>query len=123
MPIIKEATIKERAMMGSKAVTGNLKRKRDATTSLSDEESNQKYFFSKFLTSPDLLELEASCGMIYAGYMLIFNSDCGHLVPSTISFPTPRFSFAPLAIYHGREGEMVFSSQPLAPNGFHTRTR
>ena len=60
MPVIKEATIKERAMMGSKAVTGSLKRKRETTPVLPDEESNQKYFFSKFLTSPDLLELEVS---------------------------------------------------------------
>ena len=60
MPVIKEATVKERAMMGSKAVAGSLKRKRETTPIISEEESNRKYFFSKFLTSPELLELEVS---------------------------------------------------------------
>ena len=62
MPVIKEATAKERAMMGSRisAVGANtLKRKRD-----SDEENNSnEYFFAKFLTSPDLLDLEV-CSII-----------------------------------------------------------
>ncbi|KDR85576.1 hypothetical protein GALMADRAFT_218672 [Galerina marginata CBS 339.88] len=57
MPVIKEATAKERAMMGSRGGAGsfhNLKRKREP-----DEESNSnEYFFAKFLTSPDLLDLE-----------------------------------------------------------------
>jgi len=58
MPIIKEATAKERAMMGSRSGTngGALKRKREP-----DEESNSnEYFFAKFLTSPELLDLEVS---------------------------------------------------------------
>ncbi|KAJ2934319.1 hypothetical protein H1R20_g2793, partial [Candolleomyces eurysporus] len=58
MPVIKEATAKERAMMGSRNLTGtaaSLKRKREPET----EESNlNEYFFAKFLTSPDLLDLE-----------------------------------------------------------------
>ncbi|KAF4611518.1 hypothetical protein D9613_004115 [Agrocybe pediades] len=58
LPVIKEATAKERAMMGSRAGLGpanTLKRKREL-----DEEtnSNNEYFFAKFLTSPDLLDLE-----------------------------------------------------------------
>ncbi|KAJ3512273.1 hypothetical protein NLJ89_g3610 [Agrocybe chaxingu] len=58
MPIIKEATAKERAMMGSRggANAGILKRKREP-----DEETNfTEYFFAKFLTSPDLLDLEVA---------------------------------------------------------------
>jgi len=56
--VIKEATAKERAMMGSRGGVGGsntLKRKREP-----DEEtnSNNEYFFAKFLTSPDLLDLE-----------------------------------------------------------------
>jgi hypothetical protein len=59
MPVIKEATAKERAMMGSRSGPGafgavGLKRKREP-----EEESNSnEYFFAKFLTSPDLLDLE-----------------------------------------------------------------
>jgi hypothetical protein len=51
LPVIKEATAKERAMMGSKSL-GTTKRKRE------DEPTQKSYFFAKFLTSPDLLELE-----------------------------------------------------------------
>lgn len=59
MPIIKEATVKERAMMGSKAAAGNLKRKREATpAATSDGSAHRQYFFAKFLTSPELLDLE-----------------------------------------------------------------
>jgi len=57
LPIIKEATAKERAMMGSRgsstAVNG-VKRKRE----LEEGTNNNEYFFAKFLTSPELLELE-----------------------------------------------------------------
>lgn len=59
MPVIKEATIKERAMMGSKAVVGSLKRKREATPAPLNN-GDQKYLFPKFLTSPELLDLEVS---------------------------------------------------------------
>ncbi|KAF8167499.1 THO complex subunit 1 transcription elongation factor-domain-containing protein [Crassisporium funariophilum] len=59
MPVIKEATAKERAMMGSRSgagIAGTSKRKREP-----DEESNSnEYFFAKFLTSPDLLDLEVA---------------------------------------------------------------
>ncbi|KAK7464471.1 hypothetical protein VKT23_006641 [Stygiomarasmius scandens] len=61
LPVIKEATVKERAMMGSKAVVGSgastLKRKRDATEG-EEESTSTEYFFAKYLTSPDLLDLE-----------------------------------------------------------------
>ena len=72
LPFIKEATAKERAMMGNKSVLGNnnfapsssqmpvaagSKRKRDAAEAV-DDSSSKSYFFAKFLTSPDLLDLE-----------------------------------------------------------------
>lgn len=56
LPVIKEATAKEKAMMGSRGGAHGvaLKRKREP-----EEESNfNEYFFAKFLTSPDLLDLE-----------------------------------------------------------------
>lgn len=57
MPFIKEATAKERAMMGSRGgvgVAATLKRKREPE----EETNSNEYFFAKFLTSPDLLDLE-----------------------------------------------------------------
>lgn len=59
-PVIKEATAKERAMMGSRSTgsgsTGSLKRKREPE--IAGERNSSEYFFAKFLTSPDLLDLE-----------------------------------------------------------------
>ncbi|OCB88986.1 hypothetical protein A7U60_g3793 [Sanghuangporus baumii] len=56
IPVFKEATIKERAMMGSRVVVGS-KRKRESTP-ISSDDGDRKYFFAKFLTSPELLDLE-----------------------------------------------------------------
>ncbi|KAF5380757.1 hypothetical protein D9757_007163 [Collybiopsis confluens] len=72
LPVIKEATAKERALMGSgrsaasssaSPPSAGIKRKRD---DLEDNSSSfghsvsqsNSYFFTKFLTSPDLLDLE-----------------------------------------------------------------
>jgi len=59
LPVFKEATAKERALSGSKSqhatTAPSLKRKR---TSDADVSGGGDYFFAKFLTSPDLLELE-----------------------------------------------------------------
>lgn len=63
LPVIKEATVKERALTGSRTVmTGAaaanpIKRKRD-TEAAAEPTSGKEYFFAKFLTSPDLLDLE-----------------------------------------------------------------
>ncbi|KAJ7103182.1 THO complex subunit 1 transcription elongation factor-domain-containing protein [Mycena belliarum] len=57
IPVIREATAKERAMMGSRAGGSvSLKRKREPDTE--ENSSATEYFFAKFLTSPELLDLE-----------------------------------------------------------------
>ncbi|KAF7969000.1 hypothetical protein HWV62_28664 [Athelia sp. TMB] len=57
LPVIREATTKERAMMGSRSAgSSGIKRKREVEAP--EESSASEYFFAKFLTSPDLLELE-----------------------------------------------------------------
>lgn len=60
LPIIKDANAKERALMGSKShhagPSGPLKRKRDAGAS--EGSSSSEYYFAKYLTSPELLDLE-----------------------------------------------------------------
>lgn len=63
LPVIKEATAKEKAMMGSRVGIGNniSKRKRDSE---SEETNVNEYFFAKFLTSPDLLDLEVCLGAV-----------------------------------------------------------
>lgn len=65
-PVIKEATAKERAMMGSRSAgsgpTGPPKRKREADPP--GEKNSSEYFFAKFLTSPDLLDLEVGVSFL-----------------------------------------------------------
>lgn len=59
LPVIKEATAKERALMGSKTSSGqygSLKRKRESEGV--EDNAGGDYFFAKYLTSPELLELE-----------------------------------------------------------------
>ncbi|KAI0297614.1 THO complex subunit 1 transcription elongation factor-domain-containing protein [Multifurca ochricompacta] len=63
LPVIKEATVKERALTGSRtimtgaAAANPLKRKRE-TEQNTEQPPSKEYFFAKFLTSPDLLDLE-----------------------------------------------------------------
>lgn len=49
-------------MMGSKVVTANLKRKREPSPLEQGDDAGLDYFFAKFLTSPELLELEVRIG-------------------------------------------------------------
>ncbi|KAI1791959.1 UDP-glucose 4-epimerase [Ganoderma leucocontextum] len=64
LPVIKEATAKDRALMGSKAngiptaPAGPLKRKRDAGAV--EGPTKSEYYFAKYLTSPELLDLEVA---------------------------------------------------------------
>ena len=63
LPVIKEATVKDRALMGSKSnhasSSGPLKRKREPGATESSAKS--EYYFAKYLTSPELLDLEVRC--------------------------------------------------------------
>jgi len=59
LPIIKEATAKERAMMGNRSgssTSNPLKRKHESDSA--EDSGGRDYFFAKFLTSPELLDLE-----------------------------------------------------------------
>ncbi|KAL1676332.1 THO complex subunit 1 transcription elongation factor-domain-containing protein [Schizophyllum commune] len=57
LPVIKEATAKERAMMGSRSgASSGAKRKREPDTTA--DANSAEYFFAKYLTSPELLDLE-----------------------------------------------------------------
>ncbi|KAI0095149.1 THO complex subunit 1 transcription elongation factor-domain-containing protein [Irpex rosettiformis] len=58
LPVIKEATAKERALMGSKSNSNSITLKRRREPEVGLEAAGQDYFFAKYLTSPDLLDLE-----------------------------------------------------------------
>ena len=104
LPFIKEATAKERAMMGNKSASGNnlapsvslpvvsvgSKRKRDTAEGVDESSSLKSYFFAKFLTSPDLLDLEVwhvvcpTCSSIADSA-----TDCRHAFPPAVPLSTP----------------------------------
>jgi hypothetical protein len=86
LPVIKEATAKERAMMGSRAGVGvgSLKRKRDPDV---EEWNINEYFFAKFLTSPDLIDLEVGPSYCPRNRSTDAPLDCRHTLPSPIPFP------------------------------------
>ncbi|KAI0756087.1 THO complex subunit 1 transcription elongation factor-domain-containing protein [Daedaleopsis nitida] len=64
LPVIKEATAKDRALMGSKSnhatsvPSGPLKRQRE--TGVVDSSAKSEYYFAKYLTSPELIDLEVA---------------------------------------------------------------
>lgn len=71
LPVIDEATAKERALMGSRSgststasAPRSLKRKRGSEPN--EETTATEYFFAKFLTSPELLDLEV-CSLYISG--------------------------------------------------------
>lgn len=96
--MIKEATVKERALTGSRTVmTGAaaanpFKRKRE-TEAAAEQTPGKEYFFAKFLTSPDLLDLEVCLCSSGADYKLTSCTDSRHPLPKAVPFsaacPTP----------------------------------
>ena len=110
MPFIKEATAKERAMMGSRSGAGaasTLKRKREP-----EEETNlSEYFFAKFLTSPDLLDLEVMlANELFGARVIDILLDRRYPFPPPIPFPTPYSAPPPPQLYKGGQDSMVHSS-------------
>ena len=100
LPVIKEATVKERALTGSRTVmTGaaaanTFKRKREAEAA-AEQTSGKEYFFAKFLTSPDLLDLEVCFSLSWVDYDLTICADSRHPLPKAVPFSaacTPSLS-------------------------------
>lgn len=61
LPVLSEATKKERTLAGSKTVVGTKRKRNDAegpTRSYPILEQHRDYAFAKYLSSPELLELE-----------------------------------------------------------------
>jgi hypothetical protein len=90
LPVIKEATVKERALMGkANSNAGSLKRRRESEVNL--DTAGQGYFFAKYLTSPDLLDLEVWHTLCDA--FCLFSqlyADRGYTFPPSISVSTPH---------------------------------
>jgi hypothetical protein len=123
LPVIKEATVKERALTGSRVMTGaatanSFKRKRE--TEATEQSFGKEYFFAKFLTSPDLLDLEVCFCPSWVEYDLTTYADSRHPLPKAIPF-SAACTPPPFANVHERgQGVVDFPTQSLASNGVYT---
>ncbi|TRM61628.1 THO complex subunit 1 transcription elongation factor-domain-containing protein [Schizophyllum amplum] len=89
LPVIKEATAKERAMMGSRSGASSAKRKREPE--ISADANSAEYFFAKYLTSPDLLDLEIADTQFRRQFLLQLLVLLHHLLTFT---PTAKAAIA-----------------------------
>ena len=130
LPFIKEATAKERAMMGNKSASGNnnptplppqtvvtagSKRKRDAAEAVDEPSSLKSYFFAKFLTSPDLLDLEV--WDINSNPYLVADAatDCRYALPTAVPLPAPDDSSAPTHSHESCQASVFESWKQASP--------
>ena len=97
-------------MMGSRSSAGaaaTLKRKREPE----EETNSNEYFFAKFLTSPDLLDLEVMLANDFFGTCVNdISLDRRHPFPPPIPFPAPYSTPPSPQLYKGRQNSMVHSS-------------
>ena len=122
LPFLKEATAKERAMMGNKSASGNnnltplppqtvvaagSKRKRDAAEVVGESSPLKSYFFAKFLTSPDLLDLEVRECTRYFCLVAETTADCGYALPATVPLPAPDDPSAPAYSHESCQASIV----------------
>jgi len=125
LPVIKEATVKERALTGSRTVmTGAaaanpFKRKRE-TEVAAEQTSGKEYFFAKLLTSPDLLDLEVCFCSSWAEYDLTTCADSRHPLPKAVPFSAACTPPLPANVYERGQGVVDLPTQSFASNGVYT---
>ena len=90
-------------------VTVGSKRKRDGAEAVDEPSSLKSYFFAKFLTSPDLLDLEVRCW--HSCLLLVANitTDRGHALQATVPLPTPDNPSTPIHPHKSRQAS-IFKS-------------
>lgn len=123
LPVIKEASAKERAMMGSKSGQGSLKRKRAADAmDTADGAARSDYFFAKFLTSPELLDLEVHSLLLYYTDHLTGDrpADSRCALPTPSSLPASHCTRPRPHLYQRRKGGMGDPTQPIPAARPHT---
>jgi THO complex subunit 1 len=109
LPVIKEATVKERALTGSRTVmTGAaaanpVKRKREVEAA-AEQTSGNEYFFAKLLTSPDLLDLEVCSRSSWFDSDLTPFADSRHPLPKAVPFSTARTTLSPADVHKRGQG-------------------
>ena len=95
--------------MGSKTSSGqhaSLKRKRESESV--EDSAGGDYFFAKYLTSPELLDLEVSVesSILPGGSAAHYTLDRRHPLPPTIPFPTPDSPRPPTHLHQDQQSRM-----------------
>ena len=119
--------MKERALTGSRTVmeagaaaANPFKRKRE-TEAAAEQTSGKEYFFAKFLSSPDLLDLEVCFCPSLVESDLTTCADSRHPLTEGSSFFQLLVLPPPPANFHERgQGVVDLPAQSLASNGVYT---
>lgn len=109
-------------MMGSRNLAGanpSLKRKRDQE---SEESNANEYFFAKFLTSPELLDLEVTGIKIPSVQLLTLIEDRRRTLPAAISLPTVYPPPSSPYLLQRSKGKLGNVAKPLFANGLRAGT-
>jgi hypothetical protein len=84
--------------MTGAAAANPVKRKRE-TGAAAEQNFGKEYFFAKFLTSPDLLDLEVCFCSSWAEYDLTTCTDSRHPLPEAIPFSAACTPPPPANVY------------------------
>lgn len=108
LPVIKEATAKERAMMGAGSrSTATLRSKHEHDEKEDSEGNEMDYFFAKFLTSPELLDLEVRVFVIWSFETTnSMYTDCRYSLSSPVPSSATHSPHAPPPVHKSRETGM-----------------
>ena len=100
--------------MGSKTSSGHhgsLKRKRESEGV--EDNAGGDYFFAKYLTSPELLELEVSVACSNDLSAAKYAVDCGYPFPTTVLVSATHSTQPSAHVHEGSQGDMVDAAESL----------
>ena len=109
--------------MTGAAAANPLKRKRESEPAAEPSTAGKDYFFAKFLTSPDLLDLEVCLRSFHFEYKpnLIPRQDRRYPLSKAVFVPIARITPPPANIHEGSQGDVGHPAESLAPNGIYAR--
>lgn len=127
LPVIAETTKKERVLMGSRNGPTAVKRKRgdgEVDNGLAEDAgTGSKYFFAKYLTSPELLDFEVSfiACLCISRLNMSSQSDGRHAIPATSPVSAIDTPSAPSQLHENGKTKVADCAKSFAADGFHAR--
>ena len=110
--------------MTGAAAANPLKRKRESEPAAAGPATAGKdYFFAKFLTSPDLLDLEVCPHPSHLEYNLMSRPDRRYPLSEAVPVPAARVTPPSANVHEGGQGDLDRVAESLAPNGIYPRRR